>query len=108
MMPRKFRSTILFAFLIQLSFSFVAQPIAKNSRQYNSILQSSADTVQEEIDYDVPEDAVIAIKPNAMKRLRELREKEKSDALILRMGVRNGVRNHDDYHTLHQAGKLSS
>jgi iron-sulfur cluster assembly accessory protein len=49
-----------------------------------------ADTVQDEIDYEQPEDAVILIKPKAMKRLRELREKEKKDSLVLRMGVRNG------------------
>lgn len=44
------------------------------------------------IDYEVPEDAVINIKPKAMKRLRELREKQKDqDAfMVLRMGVRNG------------------
>ena len=44
------------------------------------------------IDYEVPEDAVINIKPKAMKRLRELRSKQKDqDAfMVLRMGVRNG------------------
>jgi iron-sulfur cluster assembly protein len=46
----------------------------------------------EVIDYEIPEDAVIDIKPKAMKRLRELREKQKDrDAfMVLRMGVRNG------------------
>merc|ERR1712046_161920 len=34
--------------------------------------------------------AVVNIKPKAMRRLRELKEKEKADTLILRMGVRNG------------------
>jgi len=44
------------------------------------------------VDYEVPEDAVIVIKPKAMKRLRELREKQPNpDAfMVLRMGVRNG------------------
>ena len=44
------------------------------------------------IDYEVPEDAVVTIKPNAMKRLRELRDKqpENEKSLILRMGVRSG------------------
>lgn len=54
------------------------------------IHSAPADTVQDEIDYEQPEDAVIQIKPKAMKRLRELREKEKKDSLVLRMGVRNG------------------
>jgi len=45
---------------------------------------------EEIVDYDIPEDAVINIKPKAMKRLRELREKQKTDSLVLRMGVRNG------------------
>jgi len=58
------------------------------------------DNKKEELvyDYDVPEDAVIHIKPNAMKRLRELRDqqqKQKSQTdnggpLVLRMGVRSG------------------
>lgn len=46
-------------------------------------------------DYDVPDDAVIDIKPNAMRRLRELRDQQAtknggSDELVLRMGVRSG------------------
>ena len=78
-----------------LSFSNNLIPNPRSS--YISVLHSSAkDTVvansdeEETIDYDVPEDAVINIKPKAMKRLRELREKQNSDSLILRMGVRNG------------------
>ena len=42
------------------------------------------------IDYDIPEDAVLTLKPNAMKRLRELRDKQPNQALVLRMGVRSG------------------
>ena len=49
---------------------------------------------KEENDYEVPEDAVVNIKPAAMKRLRELKGTElkdpDSDTLILRMGVRSG------------------
>lgn len=46
-------------------------------------------------DYEVPEDAVITIKPRAMKRLRELKAmdpatKEGGGKLVLRMGVRSG------------------
>ena len=40
--------------------------------------------------HEVPEDAVITIQPRAMRRLQELKEQQKSDGLILRMGVRNG------------------
>ena len=44
-------------------------------------------------DYQVPEDAVITIKPNAMHRLQELRKQQKlaeEEPLVLRMGVRSG------------------
>lgn len=55
---------------------------------------SSADTEKavtaEEEDYEVPEDAVLVVKPKAMSRLRELRDKQEDKKLILRMGVRNG------------------
>jgi iron-sulfur cluster assembly protein len=51
---------------------------------------SEADAVA--VDYKGPEDAVIQIKPAAMNRLRELREKQEdpSQPMVLRMGVRNG------------------
>lgn len=78
----------------------------KNRRMVFLLRSSSADTTaavvtannddedsdsdEEIVDYDIPEDAVINIKPKAMKRLRELREKQKTDSLVLRMGVRNG------------------
>jgi iron-sulfur cluster assembly accessory protein len=55
-----------------------------------SLQQSTTDATVDEVDYEVPEDSVVKIKPNAMKRLRELREKQESDSLVLRMGVRNG------------------
>lgn len=54
------------------------------------LFSAPADTVEEDIDFEQPEDSVINIKPKAMKRLRELREKEKKESLVLRMGVRNG------------------
>lgn len=50
----------------------------------------STETEDPAIDFEVPEDAVIQIKPKAMLRLRELREKQNADSLVLRMGVRNG------------------
>lgn len=44
-----------------------------------------------EIDHKEPDDAIIHIAPKAMIRLRELRaQKNASQPLILRMGVRNG------------------
>jgi len=53
---------------------------------------NSSNDDEEPIDYEIPEDAVINIQPKAMKRLRELRAKQKDqDAfMVLRMGVRNG------------------
>ena len=81
-------ATILLLSLLQLSASFLA-PTGPAKIGF-SALQSAPTGVEEVVDYEVPEDAVVLIKPKAMKRLRELREKEKTDSLILRMGVRNG------------------
>jgi iron-sulfur cluster assembly accessory protein len=64
-------------------------------------MESSKETnpkvVMEEVpyDYEVPEDAVIHIKPAAMRRLRELRDQRRKEGfdqeyLTLRMGVRSG------------------
>ena len=57
-------------------------------------LQSSAEaTSAAAADYEIPEDAVITIKPKAMKRLQELRKAEgldENEPLVLRMGVRSG------------------
>eukprot|EP00526_Cylindrotheca_closterium_P023384 CAMPEP_0113614600 /NCGR_PEP_ID=MMETSP0017_2-20120614/7256_1 /TAXON_ID=2856 /ORGANISM="Cylindrotheca closterium" /LENGTH=163 /DNA_ID=CAMNT_0000523785 /DNA_START=59 /DNA_END=550 /DNA_ORIENTATION=- /assembly_acc=CAM_ASM_000147 len=82
-------TTILLLSLLQLSASFLmpSAPIGFSQQQQ---LQSAPTDVEEEVDYEVPEDAVVLIKPKAMKRLRELKEKEKADSLVLRMGVRNG------------------
>jgi iron-sulfur cluster assembly protein len=41
-------------------------------------------------DYEVPDDAVVNIKPRAMRRLRELRAQQNQKQLVLRMGVRSG------------------
>lgn len=44
-------------------------------------------------EYEIPEDAVITIKPNAFRRLQELRQQQKlseEEPLVLRMGVRSG------------------
>ena len=73
--------------------------------QYHSKLQLQQqqqsvtnEPVKEVYDYEIPEDAVIHIKPAAMRRLRELRDQQSrqnekngnDDYLILRMGVRSG------------------
>lgn len=70
----------------------------QQQQQQPTLLFSSAeaetDAVKKEdppVDYEVPEDAVVTIKPMAMNRLRELRDKQDdSQSLILRMGVRSG------------------
>jgi iron-sulfur cluster assembly protein len=53
---------------------------------------SSSEADAAAVDYEEPDDAVIRIKPKAMNRLRELREKQEdpSQSMVLRMGVRNG------------------
>ena len=80
------------AFTISTQNNNPCHATMQRDRRTTTIFQqsSSADIVKDEIDYEQPEDAVIQIKPKAMKRLRELRAKEKKDTLILRMGVRNG------------------
>jgi len=45
------------------------------------------------MDYEIPEDAVLHLKPRAMNRLRELKQQEKlepGELLTLRMGVKSG------------------
>lgn len=77
----------------------------------DTILQNNSHSKEEVVapvyDYEIPEDAVIHIKPSAMRRLRELRDQRQRDVssnsddgnnddhddddyLILRMGVRSG------------------
>lgn len=79
---------VVASFSFQFSRAFVVQPTFRYHGHL--LLSSSSSNVQEEIDYEVPEDAVITIKPKAMNRLRELKAKEGTDSLVLRMGVRNG------------------
>lgn len=51
-----------------------------------SASSSSSNNIEElPIDYQIPEDAVVVIKPMAMKRLRELRDQLTAKPLILRM-----------------------
>ena len=86
------------------SFSLV--PSQRGISRTLPLLRSSTDTntpppssIDEEFSYEPPEDAIIAIKPKAMARLLELKQKRDTDTknpvdpstpLILRMGVRNG------------------
>ena len=79
-------STLLLALVVGAT----AFTLPSQFQRPTSLLHSTAETVEDEIDFEAPEDAVINIKPNAMKRLRKLREKEAKDSLVLRMGVRNG------------------
>ena len=51
---------------------------------------SAAASIEAPIDYDIPEDSFLTLKPNAMKRPRELRDKQPGQSLVLRMGVRSG------------------
>lgn len=66
----------------------LSEPLFSSSSADTEVKTESAG--EEEPDYEVPEDAVLVIKPNAMKRLRELRDKQGDGQLILRMGVRSG------------------
>ena len=66
-------------------------PMSRIGLSTNSLVYSApVDTIETNTENEQPSDAVIYIKPNAMKRLRELKEKEKKESLVLRMGVRNG------------------
>ena len=92
--------------ILQLVSSFTFSPhshtshrIIMNSNRIVSPLYSStpADTKppttnNDTSNYEPPEDAIIQIKPKAMNRLMELKEKQDdpSAELVLRMGVRNG------------------
>ena len=42
------------------------------------------------LDYTIPDDAVVIIRPQAMARMRELKQQQQKDMLLLRMGVRSG------------------
>mmetsp|Transcript_25044 Transcript_25044/g.36792 ORF Transcript_25044/g.36792 Transcript_25044/m.36792 type:complete len:188 (+) Transcript_25044:111-674(+) len=87
------------AFTLSPSTSFITQT-TQHKRLFSSspIINTSPSTDlatatdDAEDDGDSPEDAVITIKPLAMNRLKELKDKQPdpSAPLILRMGVRNG------------------
>ena len=100
-----FSTTSILAKRYSSRYCGVEEQARATTRQRPSVLTSlgvsaedasvaTADESEEEeiIDYEVPEDAVINIKPKAMKRLRELRSKQKDQDsfMVLRMGVRNG------------------
>ena len=70
--------------------SFSVHPFRASQSHRRSLSSSPSDTSEDTIDYEVPDDAVVIIKPKAMKRLRELKAQQDSDFLVLRMGVRNG------------------
>ena len=109
---RLFLAAVMFLPIISLqtvhSFSPSAHHMNQRSIIYSSQLYSSptdikppTTTNESSDDYDPPEDAIIQIKPRAMSRLIELKQKRDTDPknsddfdpntpLILRMGVRNG------------------
>ena len=106
--PRELQLTSSSLLSSRSSSSSTNLHVSTSSDQESSPSSSSsteAEAAAEEeitIDYETPEDAIINIKPKAMMRLRELRQKEqqKQDkeencqseqvSLVLRMGVRNG------------------
>ena len=93
-----------------ISFVHSFSPSAHHMNQrslYSQLYSSPTDikqpptTTNDSSDYNPPEDAIIQIKPKAMSRLIELKQKRDTDPknsddfdpnkpLILRMGVRNG------------------
>ena len=75
--------------LAAVSSAFVVAPPPSATFQ-NLALFSTSEQVSPET--EELEDAVIRIKPKAMNRLRELREKQTDplQTMVLRMGVRNG------------------
>ena len=84
------RKAARFLFLASTTSAFTISPSSVQCRSTVLLHSASVKSAEQEVDYQQPEDAVILIKPKAMHRLRELREKEKRDSLVLRMGVRNG------------------
>lgn len=73
-----------------VSSAFVVAPPPPATFQNLALLFSTSEQVSPET--EELEDAVIRIKPKAMNRLRELREKQTDplQTMVLRMGVRNG------------------
>jgi iron-sulfur cluster assembly accessory protein len=83
-------SRLVYLLLLQTTAAFVVVSRPFGIASSPAALCSTKVAEPELVDYQSPEDAVIHIKPAAMKRLRELREKDANRSLILRMGVRNG------------------
>jgi len=83
------RLCFLVSLCIAASTGFVVVPPSGST---TSLLPRYSSSETAEADTEELEDAVIRIKPKAMNRLRELREKQKdpSQTMVLRMGVRNG------------------
>jgi iron-sulfur cluster assembly accessory protein len=78
-----------YGFMTPIQYKSLTMMQSKN----NLVMLQSTEVFEDEVtknDYETPEDAVIQIKPKAMNRLKELRQKQKVETLILRMGVRNG------------------
>ena len=85
------RLILLALFLVLSVNAFVVSTfMPRQTAVASRLILRSTEVAEPTVDYEVPEDAVINIKPKAMHRLRELRAKQKADTLILRMGVRNG------------------
>lgn len=80
------RLCVLFSIYIAACTAFVVAPPSRAATPRFSTSETA------EADIEELEDAVIRIKPKAMNRLRELREKQEdpSQTMVLRMGVRNG------------------
>jgi len=75
-----------------LAYQLPNQPVQSQTAIFSSTEEAPASSPkpQAPMDYEFPEDAVVTIKPNAMNRLRELRDKQDNPSLVLRMGVRSG------------------
>jgi iron-sulfur cluster assembly protein len=79
---------ILGAFL-DLSTSFVPSTTTQRRPSF-IVLHSSSETLAPPQVGTEPDDPVVLIKPSAMDRLKELKDKQQVETLVLRMGVRNG------------------
>jgi iron-sulfur cluster assembly accessory protein len=67
-----------------------AEAATATSAAPKDLVKDSAKEADLEYYYVVPEDAVVTIRPRAMRRLQELRQQQKVETLWLRMGVRSG------------------
>ena len=95
-MPRNSRNLLLWLVCgaVSTTNAWITPPMVRSSTALWADTAAKTTTNEEVYDYPVPEDAVVVIKPAAMKRLRELRQTElkdpANDTLILRMGARSG------------------